>query len=192
MSRDPRVVGALSDSLSLSLFLSWVWCLVRFSVDTFFFVSGFLVVYAMLRRFKHDSNGAKVPVAPRLPPGRTCVRIDDVVLIDVVVVPPPTMFTSWFIPLGGEPRRRLPNGFVSGTLARRRLRTPLVCPPPSGAVYVFGHAASSQAFCPPPHPDSGRSNVCRRSDEGHAHPALYICCATVAMSALRLPAWAGL
>eukprot|EP00903_Cladosiphon_okamuranus_P009857 g9367.t1 len=32
----------------------------RFSVDTFFFVSGFLVVYAMLRRFKHDSNGAKV------------------------------------------------------------------------------------------------------------------------------------
>eukprot|EP00752_Nemacystus_decipiens_P006535 g5886.t1 len=32
----------------------------RFSVDTFFFVSGFLVVYAMLRRFKHDCNGAKV------------------------------------------------------------------------------------------------------------------------------------
>ncbi|CBN77498.1 conserved unknown protein [Ectocarpus siliculosus] len=32
----------------------------RFSVDTFFFVSGFLVVYAMLRRFKLDGNGAKV------------------------------------------------------------------------------------------------------------------------------------
>lgn len=33
---------------------------VRFSVDTFFFVSGFLVVYAMLRRFKHDGAGTKV------------------------------------------------------------------------------------------------------------------------------------
>ncbi|CAM9234924.1 unnamed protein product [Ectocarpus sp. 6 AP-2014] len=32
----------------------------RFSVDTFFFVSGFLVVYAMLRRFKLDGNGSKV------------------------------------------------------------------------------------------------------------------------------------
>lgn len=29
-------------------------------MDTFFFVSGFLVVYAMLRRFKHDGHGIKV------------------------------------------------------------------------------------------------------------------------------------
>lgn len=47
-----HLLGVLFDSFpSLGL---------RFSVDTFFFVSGFLVVYAMLRRFKHDYNGVKV------------------------------------------------------------------------------------------------------------------------------------
>eukprot|EP00904_Undaria_pinnatifida_P008086 jgi/Undpi1/4407/HiC_scaffold_17.g07762.m1 len=46
--------GGLLSSAAGQLFFS-----ARFSVDTFFFVSGFLVVYAMLRRFKHDHNGTK-------------------------------------------------------------------------------------------------------------------------------------
>lgn len=60
------LTSALSLALLFSLSLSVGFLSARFSVDTFFFVSGFLVVYAMLRRFKHDCNGAKVQVASQV------------------------------------------------------------------------------------------------------------------------------